>query len=141
MEEMTMNNEVMEETIATTPCEVVETNNEASNMPVYQPAQAYEPESKGKGPNKLLVAGLVVGGAIAVKKIANVVKTKAADKKAKKEADELDRIMTVLKKAGVVVEPAKVEAAADVVEVEESDVVPEAKPEEPKETNKEETKK
>jgi hypothetical protein len=139
MEEMTMNNEVMEETIATTPCEVVETNNEASNMPVYQPVQAYEPESKG--PNKLIVAGLVVGGAIAVKKIANVVKTKAADKKAKKEAEEEERIMTVLKKAGLVVEPAKVEAAADVVEVKESDVVPEAKPEEPKETNKEETKK
>lgn len=138
MENEIMNNEVMEETIAT-PCEVVETNNEASNSaPVYIPVQqAYEPESKG--PNKLLIAGAVIGAAVVAKKVTNAVKKKAADKKEQKAKEEEERILAVLKKAGLITEPAKVEATAEaVVDVKAEEVVPETetKPEEKKEETK-----
>ena len=126
-----LNNEVMEET--TTPCEVEVVNEtEASNnMPVYVPVQTDEPDSKG--PNKALIALGVVGGLVAAKKVANKIRPKLEARKAKKAQEEEERILSVLKKTGLIVEPQKVEAApAEAVEVKAEEVQAE-KPDETKE--------
>lgn len=129
-----LNNEVMEET--TTPCEVevVENTTEASNMPVYVPVSADEPESKG--PNKALVALGIAAGLLATKKVASKIKPRIEARKAKKAAEEEERIMSALKRAGLIVEPQKVETAPDTaVEVTATEVQAE-KPDETKTEDK-----
>ena len=132
MDEQIMNNEFVEEETNTN-FEVID-NNEA--MPTTMP-EIYVPEPTGEaqssGPNKALIA-LAVGGALLVSKpLIKKGKQLAEKHKEKKEARETERIMKVLKKTGLIVDPTEVKPE-EVTEVKEADTttepVQEAKPEE-----------
>jgi hypothetical protein len=111
MEEQIMNNEVEE-----TEIEVVDTP--ANTMPEIYVPEPQVSADESHGPNKALVA-LAIGGALLIAKPAiRKAKQIKADRKAKKEAEETERIMRVLEKTGLVVpvpeaETKPVEAAAD----------------------------
>lgn len=115
MENNEIMNEVME-TEATTNFEVMD-NCEVRNTeePVYYPDTTSVDDSHG--PNKLLVAAGIGAALFIAKKAKDKIKPKLEARKQKKEREEKERIMAVLKEAGLVQEP--VEVKADEVAVEE----------------------
>lgn len=102
-------NEVIENETETN--EVVTSNEEDyAPAPVTAPTEIIIPEttaSESHGPNKALVAGLVIGGLIVGKKVVKKVKPMIADRKAKKEAKKKQEFMEMLIEAGVVQKPAE----------------------------------
>lgn len=118
--------------------EVVTSNEEDyAPAPVTAPTEIIIPEttaSESHGPNKALVAGLVIGGLIVGKKVVKKVKPMIADHKAKKAAKKKQEFMEMLVEAGVVQKPAEPAKDEDgkVIEVAATEV---------KETKTEEAKK
>lgn len=113
------NNEIMNEVVeteATTNFEVMD-NCEVRNTeePVYYPDATSVDDSHG--PNKLLIAAGIGAALFVAKKAKDKIKPKIEARKAKKEREERERILAVLKETGLVQEP--VEVKADEVAVEE----------------------
>ncbi|MBO7450301.1 MAG: hypothetical protein J6U54_08005 [Clostridiales bacterium] len=107
-----MNNEVME-TEATT-FEVMDNNCEVRNTeePVYYPDATND---DSHGPNKLLIAAGIGAALFVAKKAKDKIKPRLEARKQKKEREEKERILAVLKETGLVQEPTEVVKAEETV--------------------------
>ena len=115
------------------------TTDDYTPAPVTAPQEIIITESteSGRGPNKALIAGLVVGGLFVAKKAAKKIKPAIDKRKAKKAEARKQEIMDVLISTGVVQKPEepKAEDSNDkVIEVAATEVK-ETKTEETKETS------
>ena len=114
----------------------ISTTDDYAPAPVSAPQEIIIPESteSGRGPNKALIAGLVVGGLFVAKKAAKKIKPAIEKRKAKKAEARKQEIMDVLISTGVVQKPeeSKAENSDDkVIEVAATEVT-ETKTEEAK---------
>lgn len=136
-EEYMNNNEVIE-------TEDFETEVTTDNTPAVYPTEIYVPETEGSessGPNKALIALGIGGGLLIGKKLINkYVKPKIEEKKAKKAAEEEERILRVLEKTGLVKPAEEVKDGGEKTVDVPAEAVQESKPEETKAEEKTETK-